>query len=130
VAGISLDRRIAEVWNPKSGFVQNCNSSPFTTTAFDNPDPAKFPAYMAHKEGSARARIARRILFNHETFTFEEWTRAAFDITVITAETEMPKLVERYQALEKSDPLRAASLARLVTNCASGTMWARPARSP
>ena len=32
------DLGIFEVINPKSGFVQNCNSTPFTTTLFENPD--------------------------------------------------------------------------------------------
>ena len=29
---------LPQVINPKSGFVQNCNSTPFTTTLFENPD--------------------------------------------------------------------------------------------
>ena len=110
----SIDE-LPQVLNPKSGFVQNCNSTPFTTTVFENPDPSKFPSYMVGEGETARARISRRILYNKDKFTFEEWARAAFDTYVIEAEGEIPKLWDRYQALEKSDPPRAAKLARAIT---------------
>jgi acyl-homoserine lactone acylase PvdQ len=55
---------LPQVSNPKSGFVQNCNSTPFTTTVFENPDPAKFPPYMVGEDDTARARISRRMLYN------------------------------------------------------------------
>jgi penicillin amidase/acyl-homoserine-lactone acylase len=36
--------RLPQVWDPPSGFVQSCNSSPFRTTAgAGNPDPAAYP---------------------------------------------------------------------------------------
>ena len=106
---------LPQVLNPKSGFVQNCNSTPFTTTVFENPYPSKFPPYMVGEGETARARISRRILFNQDKFTFEDWARAAFDTTVIEAETEIPKLWERYQVLKQSDAARAARLERAVT---------------
>ena len=34
---------LPQVLNPKSGFVQNCNSTPFTTTFEGNPDPSEYP---------------------------------------------------------------------------------------
>src|SRR5260370_30912160 len=64
---------------------------------------------------TAGARSPRRILYNKDKFTFEEWARAAFDTYVIEAETEIPKLWDAYRALEKSDPPRAAKLARPIT---------------
>src|SRR5260370_25022415 len=64
---------------------------------------------------TAGARSPRRILYNKDKFTFEEWGRAAFDTYVIEAETEIPKLWDVYRALEKSDPPRAAKLARPIT---------------
>ena len=66
---------LPQVENPKSGFTQNCNSTPFLTTVFDNPDPAKFPAYMVHEGDTARARISRRILFNADKLTFLDWAK-------------------------------------------------------
>lgn len=114
-AGYHRLEELPQVENPKSGFTQNCNSSPFTTTVFDNPDPAKFPPYMVHEPDNARARISRRILFNAEKLTYDDWARAAFDTTVIQAETEIPKIVARWEEIRKTDPARAARLLEPVT---------------
>jgi len=105
---------LPQVLNPKSGFVQNCNSTPFTTTLEGNPDPAEYPKYMVGESDTARARISRRILWNKEKFTFDDWSRAAFDTYVIEAETEIPRLAERWEALRQSDAPRATKLARAI----------------
>jgi penicillin amidase len=88
---------LPQVTNPQSGFVQNCNSTPFMTTVFDNPDPAQFPKYMVGEGDTARARVSRRILWNKDKFSFEDWARAGFDTYVIQAETEIPELVKAWE---------------------------------
>jgi len=106
---------LPQVTNPKSGFVQNCNSTPFLTTIFENPDPSQFPKYMVGEGDTARARISRRILWNKDKFTFDELARAGFNTYVIQAETELsdlakawekapsPKAAEAYAELENWD---------------------------
>ena len=69
---------------------------------------------MVGESDTARARISRRILWNKEKFTFDEWPRAAFDRYVIEAETEIPRLAERWEAVRQSDAPRAAKLARAI----------------
>jgi penicillin amidase len=109
----SIDE-LPQVLNPKSGFVQNCNSTPFMTTFEGNPDPAEYPKYMVGESDTARARISRRILWNKEKFTFDDWSRAAFDTYAIEAETEIPRLAERWEALRQSDAPGAAKLVRAM----------------
>jgi acyl-homoserine-lactone acylase len=105
---------LPQVLNPKSGFAQNCNSTPFTTTFDGNPDPAKCPKYMVGEGDTARARISRRILWNKDKFTFDEWARAGFDTYVLEAETGIPRLAASWEALRRSDPGRAEKLARAI----------------
>ena len=104
---------LPQVTNPQSGFVQNCNSTPFLTTIFDNPDAAKFPKYMVGEGDTARARISRRILWNKDKFTFDEWAREGFDTYVIQAE---PELAELARAWEKSPSSKAAELYAELAN--------------
>lgn len=112
--------------NPKTGFLQNCNSTPFLTTAEGNPNKADFPAYMAPEEDTPRARRSRQILSGTAKFTFEEWARAALDTTVETAENQVALLAGEWQRAQKADAARAARTAEAVAELRA---WDRISRN-
>jgi penicillin amidase len=95
--GYHAFNELPQVTNPKSSFVQNCNSTPFTTTMFENPNASQYPNYMVGEGDTARARISRRILWNRDKFSFDDWARAGFDTYVIESETEIPELVKAWE---------------------------------
>ena len=66
---------------------------------------------MVGESDTARARISRRILWNKEKFTFDEWSRAAFDTYVIEAETEIPRLA-RPLGCRHCRPIRRSAASR------------------
>lgn len=101
---------LPQITNPKSGFLQNCNSTPFLTTSKGNPVKEDYPQYMATESDTARARISRRILSSKQKFTFDEWARAAFDTTVIEAETHIPQLIEEWERMKQTDREHAEKL--------------------
>lgn len=103
--------QLPQVVNPSSGFIQNCNSTPFLTSTADNPDRSKFPVYMAPELDTLRAQRSRRILSSKSKFTFEEWTRASLDTYLITAETLVPELVSIWERFHPSDPEKASKFA-------------------
>ncbi|HJP95215.1 MAG TPA: acylase [Pyrinomonadaceae bacterium] len=110
---------LPQLTNPQSGFIQNCNSTPFLTTSDGNPDKAGYPAYMVREPDTPRARISRRILSAKDKFTFDEWTRAAFDTTVFQAETFVPALVDEWEKLKQTDAARAEKLSAPVAELKS-----------
>jgi acyl-homoserine-lactone acylase len=117
---------LPQLTNPASGFVQNCNSTPFATTSTGNPDPAGFPKYMIGPEtDTPRAQVSRRILTAQEKFTFEEWARAAVDTRVLTAETSLPELTAEWERLRQADATRAEALSPLITEL---RQWDRVSR--
>ena len=105
---------LPQVTNPSSGFVQNCNSTPFLTSSTDNPDSSKFPVYMAPDLDTPRSQMSRRILSSKEKFTFEEWTRASLDTSILLAETLVPELVSIWEQLRQSDGGKALKLAEPI----------------
>jgi penicillin amidase len=105
---------LPQLLNPSSDFVQNCNSTPFLTTATDNPVKSQFPDYMTIEADNSRARRSRAILSGRDRFTLEDLERAAFDTKVGYAESDIPQHAEEWERLRQSDPERAARISETV----------------
>jgi acyl-homoserine-lactone acylase len=110
---------LPQLINPTTGFLQNCNSTPFMTTTEGNPLKADYPSYMVREPDTPRARLSRRILSAKDKFTFDEWTRTAFDTTVIEAESFVPALVGEWEKLKQTDAARAEKVAAAVAELKS-----------
>lgn len=94
---------LPQVMNPESGFIQNCNTTPFTTTNDDNPQRDDYPDYIAETEKDyLRAKLLRRVLANDDSFNFEEWSKLAFDTYIMKAEEELPALFEEWNNYKNS----------------------------
>lgn len=109
----SLDE-LPQLTNPKTGFMQNCNQTPFTTTSEGNPVKESFPVYMTRETDNARAKISRRILSAHQKFSFDDWARAGLDTAVLESETQIPELAAEWDKLKEKDSARAAKLAEAI----------------
>ena len=84
---------LPQLTNPKTGWMQNCNTTPFLLTSEGNPDPKQFPKYMVQEGDNPRGAISREILASKSTFTFDEWRRLAFDTRVMNADKRLPGLI-------------------------------------
>jgi len=89
---------LPQLTNPETGWMQNCNTSPFLLTSEGNPDPGKFPKYMVQEGDNPRGAISREILASKPKFTFEEWRRFAFDTRVMNAGKRLPPLIAALKA--------------------------------
>lgn len=107
---------LPQLTNPKTGWMQNCNTSPFLLTSEGNPDPKQFPKYMVQEGDNPRGAISREILSSKPKFTFDEWTRLAFDTRVMSAAKDLDPLLAA---------LKPASDARLREVYNELTRWDR-----
>lgn len=105
----SIDQ-LPQVLNPPTGYVQNCNSTPFTTTDDGNPFEKDFPAYLAEDrhDDKRRAKVSRMLLRAMHDETFDQWQQFAFDTTLYWPKTELPKYVREFEELKQADPAAAA----------------------
>jgi acyl-homoserine lactone acylase PvdQ len=111
--GVHEIHDLPQLTNPKAGYLQNCNSTPFLMTADSGLDAAKYPPYMAPEQDNLRAQMSRRLLESKPRFTFADWERMATDTTVLKAEMSLPAL---FQAWEAEKP---ASLVELIAELRS-----------
>jgi len=111
----SIDE-LPQIFNPPSGWAQNCNATPFLATdeGNGNPDASKFPKYMVSENDNARSRISRRLLGEKAKFSFDDWAKAAFDTRVVEAETRIPPLVAEWEKLKVQDAARAEKTAEAI----------------
>ena len=84
---------LPQMTNPKTGWMQNCNTTPFLLTSEGNPEPKNYPSYMVQESDNLRGEISRKILASVPKFTFEDWRRAAFDTSVLGAEKYLPNVL-------------------------------------
>ncbi|MCA9311203.1 MAG: penicillin acylase family protein [Phycisphaerales bacterium] len=102
--------------NPPCGWLQNCNSRPFTVTADeDNLDAADFPAAMlGYDHDDNRVAMSRGILSSLHDITFETWAHLPWDQQVREAPASLAAIDRAFATLKASDADRAEALAPVV----------------
>jgi acyl-homoserine lactone acylase PvdQ len=92
----SLDE-IVHVYNPATGWIQNCNSTPFTVSGSSSPKKENYPAYMAPDGENFRGVNAARVLSNENKFTIEKTIAAGYDQKLSAMEVLIPALVTSFE---------------------------------
>jgi acyl-homoserine-lactone acylase len=110
--GVHAIEELPQLLNPADGYVQNCNSSPFTTCDTGNPDPRAFPPYMVEdaNEDKRRAKMSRQILREMESVTFDQLQATAYDTKLFWPQEQLPVYAHRFEKLQLSDPALAAKV--------------------
>ncbi|MGI4733958.1 MAG: penicillin acylase family protein [Janthinobacterium lividum] len=101
--GLHSVSELVQVKNPASGFIQNCNSTPFTVAGpGSSPDKAKYPAYLAPDAENYRGLNAVRVLSRKQHFTLDTLIAAANDSYLAGFAELLPALLNDYQLLADS----------------------------
>jgi len=116
--GLHAFEELPQLLNPKSGYLQNCNSTVFLSAGDKpgdgNPLKAKFPAYMVPEDDTPRSRSSRRVLTGKKKFSFDDWTTAATDRTVGEARTGIQSLADQWEKMKHEDEARAEAIKTAV----------------
>ncbi|QMW01276.1 penicillin acylase family protein [Spirosoma foliorum] len=91
---------IVQVRNPASGWIQNCNATPFTVSGSSSPDKSKYPAYMAPDAQNYRGINAARVLSQKSIFTLDTLIAAADDPHLAAFDELLPALLSAYQTVD------------------------------
>ncbi|HMG17763.1 MAG TPA: penicillin acylase family protein [Gemmatimonadales bacterium] len=111
---------LPQLTNPATGWMQNCNTTPFLLTSSGNPDSTTFPRYMVTEGDNFRGVTSRHILAATPMFSWDDWVRAAFDNYVIAADSFLPALLREssppvpLSLRERGDSIGATDLTREV----------------
>jgi acyl-homoserine lactone acylase PvdQ len=97
--GLHTPDEMVHVVNPASGWIQNCNATPFTVSGESSPKKKDFPAYMAPDPENARGLHAVRVLQNQKDFTLDKLIAASRDSYLPGFETLLPSLTRAFDEL-------------------------------
>lgn len=101
--GLHPLNELIQVHNPASGFIQNCNSTPFTVSGNSSPRKQDFPAYMAPAGENFRGINASRLLSDGERFTIEKTIIAGYNTHLAAFDLLIPALLKAYDARKSVD---------------------------
>jgi acyl-homoserine lactone acylase PvdQ len=95
---------IVTLLNPANGWIQNCNSTPFTAAAEFSPKREDYPTYMAPDAENFRGLHAVRVLTGVSGLTLDKLLDIAYDPYLPGFEKLIPGLLAAYDHLGDGYP--------------------------
>jgi len=94
--GLHTLDEIVHVYNPATGWIQNCNSTPFTVSGSSSPKKENYPVYMAPDGENFRGINAVKVLSKENSFTIDKMIEAGYNRYLSAFEILIPALVNSF----------------------------------
>jgi acyl-homoserine lactone acylase PvdQ len=104
--GLHEVSEVVHSYNPKNGWLQNCNSTPFSVAGDQSPKKNDYPFYMAPDGENFRALNAIRLLSKGNKYTLDKIIADGYDTKLTAFEILIPALIssfEKQKNVENSD---------------------------
>jgi acyl-homoserine-lactone acylase len=100
--GLHKQDEIVHVYNPSTGWIENCNSTPYTSSGAASPDKTKYPAYMAPDGQNYRAINTIKLFSNAKNVTMDELIKKGYDHYLTAFDVLLPPLFKAYDVAPDS----------------------------
>ena len=97
--GLHPVNETVHIYNPTNGWLQNCNSTPFSVAGKNSPQKNIYPTYMAPDGENFRGVAAVRLLSQPKKYTLENVIATGYDTYMPAFEILIPALVKAYAQL-------------------------------
>ena len=95
-------------YNPVNGWLQNCNSTPYTVAGENSPKKSDYPSYMAPDGENFRGINAVKVLNREKKYTIDKVISAGYDTYLSAFEILVPAIIKSFEAnVQPSDSLYA-----------------------
>lgn len=102
--GLHTVDELITLLNPPNGWIQNCNSTPYSAALEYSPKRGDYPAYMSADEENFRGIHAIGLLTNRAGYTLDSLISLAYDSYLPAFEVLIPGLVSAYDTAGAGDP--------------------------
>lgn len=94
--GVHTVNESVHVYNPANGWLQNCNSTPFTVAGNNSPKKENYPKYMGPDGENYRGINAVRVLSKQQAYTIDKVIAVGYDTYLSAFEDLIPALVKAF----------------------------------
>ena len=105
--GVHKMEETVHLVNPQTGWIQNCNSTPYTASGTSSPKRKLFPEYMAPDGQNARAVNAVKLLSGAKNLDLDKIISIGYNTYLSAFDILLPSLFTAYQthdSLNGADP--------------------------
>ncbi len=95
------------VLNPENGWIQNCNSTPYTSALEFGPKREDYPKYMSRDQENFRGVHAIELLKGRSGYTLDSLIQLGYDPFLPAFEALIPGLVKAYDGMGGTSSLEA-----------------------
>jgi acyl-homoserine lactone acylase PvdQ len=95
--GLHPVTEIVQSINPQNGWLQNCNSTPYTVAGINSPKKTDYPVYMAPDGENFRGINAVKVLAEEKNYTLDKVIKAGYDTRLSAFEVLIPALVASFE---------------------------------
>lgn len=107
--GLHTVDETVHVYNPINGWLQNCNSTPFSAAGLMSPKKDDYPPYMAPDGENFRGVNAVKVLDKEKSYTIDKVIAAGYDTNLAAFEVLIPSLLTVFEKnVKPTDSLYAA----------------------
>ncbi len=85
------------IYNPVNGWLQNCNSTPFTAAGVFSPKKKDYANYLAPDGENFRGINAVRVLDEEKKYNLDKVIKAGYDTRLAAFEVLVPALINMYE---------------------------------
>jgi len=104
--GLHGTEETVHIFNPPNGWIQNCNSTPFSVSGPYSPDRRSYPSYMAPDGQNFRSLNAIRLLGPASHLTLDSLIAIGYDHYLTAFDVLLPSLLDAFHA--SPDSIRSA----------------------
>jgi len=105
--GLHKVEDMVHLYNPANGWLQNCNSTPFSVAGKNSPIKANYPSYMAPDGENFRGVGANKLLAQPTKYNLDKVIATGYNTYLSAFEVLIPALLKAYDQIPQSDPLKA-----------------------
>lgn len=104
--GLHAPSETVHLFNPINGWLQNCNSTPYSVAGSNSPKEENYLPYMAPDGENFRGVNAVRILNNGKDYTLDKIIADGYDTKLSIFEVLIPALIDRFEKnIKPEDPV-------------------------